>query len=421
VEQLLLSAAVINLFVVSLLNPIGEDRVPDAFPSILQDAMVIGLLVLVATFVFHDKLLTTSAVSAVVVGFALQDTLGNAFAGLAIQSEKPFNVGHWVRVADFEGRVTEVTWRATKMRTKAGNFVIVPNNVMAKEAITNFSEPALQTRLFVEVGATYLASPAQVKAAILEAIENVPGILETPPADVLLQAFDASAITYRARFWTDNFERDEAIKSGVRTAIYYAFERHGIEIPWPIQVEYSRTLPEPDPAARQTERQRLLEGIDVFRSMTADQRNAVAAGSIVRRYGNGEAIVRQGQSGESMYVVCSGAVSVALEDDPARPGRQRHEIATIDAGGYFGEMSLLTGAPRTASVIAKGDTTLLEIGADLFRRLGAESPQTVEQIGVAAITRRTELEAAKAAASGSGVVEAPANFVSRMKKFLRIA
>ena len=131
--------------------------------------MVIGLLVLIATFVFQDKLLTTSAVGAVVVGFALQDTLGNAFAGLGIQSEKPFRVGHWIRVGDFEGRVAEVTWRATKLRTKAGNFVIVPNNIVAKDAITNYSEPAVPTRLEIEVGASYLSTPADVKAAALEA------------------------------------------------------------------------------------------------------------------------------------------------------------------------------------------------------------------------------------------------------------
>ena len=196
-ERLVFAAAIINLLVYALVNPLRSDRVPDAFPSILQDAIVIGLLVLIATFVFEDKLLTTSAVGAVVVGFALQDTLGNAFAGLGIQSEKPFRVGHWIRVGDFEGRVAEVTWRATKLRTKAGNFVIVPNNIIAKDAITNYSEPAVPTRLEVEVGASYLSTPADVKAAALEALGQVPRVLKTPPPDVLLHAFDGSAITYR--------------------------------------------------------------------------------------------------------------------------------------------------------------------------------------------------------------------------------
>jgi len=419
VEQLALAAAVINLLVISLLNPLRQDRIPDRFPSIVQDAIVIGLFLLLATVAFEDKLLATSAVSAVVVGFALQDTLGNAFAGLAIQSEKPFNVGHWVRVGEFEGRVMEVTWRATKIRTKAGNFVIVPNNVVGKEAITNYSEPALPTRLEVDVGATYLATPSAVKTALLEAIGNVAGVLRTPAPDVLLLAFDASAITYRLRFWIDDFDQDDETKSAARVAIFYAFERHGIEIPWPIQIQYERDWPDSDAGSRTREREKLLAGVDLFASLTDDQRRAVAAGATIRRYGHGEAIVRQGEPGESMYVVCSGAVTVALEDDPGRPGGRRREVATIRSGGYFGEMSLLTGEPRTASVIAAGDTVVLEMGADLFRQLGAESPQTVEQIGVAAIARRAELEAARTA-SGSGVVEAPANFLSRMKKFLRL-
>ena len=88
-----------------------------------------------------------------VIGFALQDTLGNAFAGLAIQSERPFHVGDWIRVSDFEGRVAEVTWRATKLRTRTGNFVVLPNNLVSKEAITNFSAPVVSSRLEVDVGA----------------------------------------------------------------------------------------------------------------------------------------------------------------------------------------------------------------------------------------------------------------------------
>src|SRR5262245_26146092 len=165
-ERLTMSVGIINLLVLALINPLREDRTRDGFPAIVQDAIVIGLLLIVATFVFKEQLLTTSAVGAVVVGFALQDTLGNAFAGLAIQSERPFRVGHWIRVGDFEGRVTEVTWRATKMRTKSGNFIVLPNNIIAKEAITNYSEPAMPTRVEVEVGVSYASTPETVKQAM---------------------------------------------------------------------------------------------------------------------------------------------------------------------------------------------------------------------------------------------------------------
>ena len=112
-------------------------------------------------------------------------------------------------------------------------------------------------------------------------------------------------------------------------------------------------------------------------------------------FGDGEAIVRQGEPGDSMFIVGSGRAAVVLEPD----GR---EVATIERGGYFGEMSLLTGEPRTATVVARGDTFVIEIDAEVFRRLGAASPQAVEQVGVAAATRRAELDQVRANASGRG-------------------
>jgi len=413
IERLAFAAGLINLAVISFLNPLRDDRVPDRYPAILQDFIVIGLLVLVATLVFHDKLLTTSAVSAVVIGFALQDTLGNAFAGLAIQSERPFNVGHWIRVGDFEGRVAEVTWRATKLRTKAGNFVVVPNNIVSKEAITNYSEPSTQCRVEVEVGASYLASPNTVKSAIAEALANSSRALTMPAPDVVLAAFDSSAINYRVRFWIQDYERDEAARDEVRSAIYYAFARHGIEIPWPIQVQYEKAWEEQDPAAQVHERGRLLGRVDLFAGLSDEARREIAGAIRSRTFGDGESIVRQGEPGESMFIIASGRAVVALEPD-------RREVATIEGGGYFGEMSLLTGEPRTATVIARGDTVVLEIGADLFRHLGMTSPQAIEQVGVAAAARRIELEKVRAAGTGAAVADAPAGFLSRMRRFLRL-
>jgi CRP-like cAMP-binding protein len=370
--------------------------------------------VLIATFVFEDKLLTTSAVGAVVVGFALQDTLGNAFAGLGIQSEKPFRIGHWIRVADFEGRVSEITWRATKIHTKSGNFVIVPNNIIAKEAITNYSEPDVPTRLAIDVGASYLSTPADVKAGIMEALSQVPRVLKSPPPDALLLSFDGSAITYRTRFWIADYEFDDEAKDEVRTAVFYAFARRGIEIPWPIEVGYEREWPEPDAATRQAERERVLANVDLFARLSDEQRREIAAQSTIRLYGQGEAIVRQGDPGQSMFVVCSGKVAVVLD-----PGQR--EVAVIEKGGYFGEMSLLTGDPRTASVVARGDASVLELDAELFRSLGAADPQAVERIGLAAVARRAELSQVREAAQQAAVVDAPATLLGRMKKFLRLA
>ena len=119
--------------------------------------------------------MATTAVGAVVIGLALQDTLGNLFAGLAIQIEKPFRVGDWVTIGGQDGMVSEITWRATKMRTKAGNFVVVPNSVLAKDTIPNYSEPTRSLRLQVEVGASYEVPPNVVKTVIRRGVAERAG------------------------------------------------------------------------------------------------------------------------------------------------------------------------------------------------------------------------------------------------------
>ena len=410
--KLALAAALINAAVFLIVNPLRQDRVPDRFPTILQDAIVIALILLASTFL-SQQLVTTSAVSAVVLGFALQDTLGNAFAGLAIQSEKPFHVGHWVRVGEFEGRVAEVTWRATKLRTKTGNLVILPNNLVAKEAITNYSEPAAPFRLEVEVGASYLAPPSKVKAAMMEALRHSSRVLAVPAPDVLLLSFGDSAINYRARFWIDDYAADEASRDEVRTAIYYSFQRHEIEIPWPIQVHYEGNWKPPDAGAKVAEEERLLAGVDLFASVPPELRSQIARSAPMAVYGSGETIVRQGEEGQSMFVVLSGGVSVILEPS-------REEVARIQPGGYFGEMSLLTGEPRSATVVAVGDAVVVEIDADLFRRMAAVHPEAIEKIGMAAMVRKAGLEQAKTAAAGVATVETTNTLMARMKKFLRL-
>jgi small-conductance mechanosensitive channel len=409
--RLALVAALINAAVFLLVNPVRADRVPERFPVILQDAIVFGLILLASTFL-SQQLVTTSAVSAVVLGFALQDTLGNAFAGLAIQSEKPFQVGHWIRVGEHEGRVADVTWRATKLRTKAGNLVILPNNVVSKEPIVNYSEPTAPFRLEVEVGASYLVPPNKVKAALMEALRRSSRVMPTPTPEVLLVAFADSAITYRVRFWIEDYAADELSRDEVRTAIYYSFQRHDIEIPWPIQIEYSKEWKEPDVDDKVAEEERLLADVDLFATLAPELRHQIAVSAPMAVYGSGETVVRQGEAGQSMFVVLSGSVSVILE-----PSRQ--EVARIQRGGYFGEMSLLTGEPRSATVLAVGDVVVVEIAADLFRRIAAVHPEAIEKIGMAAVVRRAGLEQMRTAAAGAATVEST-TLIARMKRFLRL-
>jgi CRP-like cAMP-binding protein len=364
----------------------------------------------------RERFFTTSAVSAVVLGFALQDTLGNMFAGLAIQVDKPFRVGHWIAVASMEGLVTQITWRATKLRTKTGNFVIVPNSVMGKEPITNYSEPAVPTRLQLDVGASYNSRPNDVKRAIHEVLTAEPMVLESPPPDVLVWEFASSAIMYRLHFWVNDYSRDEIAYDRVRTGIYYGFQRRQIEIPYPIQVEYSREWPSGRSAERTAELLRLAETVDVLRPLTEAERAELVELSTERLYGDGETVVRQGQPGASMFLICSGRLRVTVEPSGA-------EVAIVDAGGYIGEMSLLTGDPRSATVTARGDAVLLEITADTFRRIVLANPTVLERISSVIEERRAQLaeRAATVAAGPAAIAEGPRPLLRKIQRFFGLA
>ena len=412
IEPLLLVLGALNTGVALLFNPWFSDRVRDRAPAIVQDALVIGLFLgIVILFYQQDatKMLATSAIAAAVLGFALQETLGNAFAGLAIQTEKPFRVGHWVTVAGYEGRVTEVTWRATKIRTKSGNLVILPNNVVAREAINNYTEPTAPTRLVVEVGASYSAQPNEVREALFAAVRRAPYILETPKPDVLLIDFAGSSINYRVRFWVDDFEKDEIAKDGVRRRIFYEFSRRGIEIPFPIQVEYSRQDVAEDPEKRLERYADIIGRVPVLAALFIEGRRTLAAGAAERLFGDGEVIVNEGDPGSTMFVVCRGMAVVTIG--------KGHKVAQLKEGNYFGEMSLLTGDPRSATVKALGDCTVLEIRGDSFKDYVMTHPEVIEHLATAAVERRRELDQSRAAAAAAIVPEAPMSLAARMRQF----
>lgn len=414
IARLVLVLAIVNAVVTLLVNPWRDDRPSERFPGIVQDVAVIAIFMVIATVLLREQLLTTSAVGAVVVGFALQDTLGNLFAGLAIQIEKPFRVGQWVQVGpEREGQVQEITWRATKLRTKAGQFLIIPNSVIAKEPVLNYSEPTVPTRIDVEVGASYDRAPNEVKRAVHEALSNSPLVMKAPEPQVVITSFSASSIDYLAQFWIEDYAIDRAARDQVRTNLWYTFRRHKIEMPYPIQVQYDR-----DEQPLRTDQQvaaaaSRLAAVDLFASLSQEASHQLALSGDEHLFAAGETVVRQGAAGDSMFVVLSGRVRVSI--DPAG-----QEVAVIPAGGFFGEMSMLTGEARTATVKAIEDVVVLEISAADFRALAEANPALIDHVSAVVSTRRTGLEEARAHAVAVAAPEAKQSFLARMRKFLTL-
>lgn len=407
-SPLLLAFALANAVVVLVINPWRIDRIPERFPNIVQDTIVIALFAVAAMLFLPDKVVATTAVGAVVIGFALQDTLGNLFAGLAIQIEKPFRVGHWVTIGGKDGLVSEITWRATKIRTKAGNFVVVPNSVLSRDTITNYSEPTRETRLEVEVGAGYDVPPNEVKSVIVQALGGEPLIMAEHPPEVLLVSFADSWMTYRVRIWTTDFAADERIRDHVRSRIYYAFHRHGIAFPYPVQLRMEskpQIAPETDEASA-------LDGVEMLASLTAPQRGQLAAMSRRLLYGAGETIAREGEAGTSMFVLRRGEAMVTVAGAEG-------EVARLHGGAFFGEMSLLTGDRRSATVTAVTDCELLEIGVEAFRRVVLSDAASVDRVASAVSSRREELERHRATRAATAVeTETPQTFLERVRRFL---
>jgi small-conductance mechanosensitive channel/CRP-like cAMP-binding protein len=414
IAQLVFALAVIHFLVLVLVNPLREDRVPERFPTIVQDVIVFVVFALMATMVMEEKFLTTSAVGAVVAGLALQDTLGNLVSGLAIQVEKPFQLGHWISMGEWEGEVVEITWRAVKVRTRQGNQVIIPNSELSKSAIINYSEPAAPTRVHIDVGTSYDDPPNGVKAAILEVLDREPLVLKAPAPMVHLTEFAGSSINYRAHFWIERYAMEDVARDRVRSALYYTLKRRGISIPFPIQVEYSAELPPPGPnAAVQTRARAMLAGTDLFGLLSDEERRGLAEVSPIHAFGAGESIVRQGDEGRSAYVVCKGRVRVSLDPGDA-------ELAILEPGAYFGEMSLLTGEPRTATVRAVGDCEVMEVASDQFRRFVLERPSVVERIGSVVADRRAGLAKARSSGAQAPAHESTHSLIQRVRRFLGV-
>jgi len=305
--------------------------------------------------------------------------------------------------------VSEVTWRATKIRTKAGNMVIVPNNIVAREPINNYSQPTAPTRLHVEVGATYDVAPNDVRQGLLAALAQSKVVRKLPAPDVLVADFAGSAITYRVRFWTDDFSLEEEARAEIRSLIYYELKRRKIEIPWPIQIEYSREEPPTDPPERRERFKQSIAAMPVFASLPEDGHRALAMAADEQVFADGEIIVREGDPGGSMFLVCRGKVAVTI-------GPDRREVATTEAGGYFGEMSLMTGEPRTATVVARADCTVLEIGAEAFGAYVKSRPDVIDRLAEAAVARRRTLDESRAAAGPAHATPA-ATLSQRMRRF----
>lgn len=353
-------------------------------------------------------MLGTSAVLSLVLGFALQDTLGNLFSGLSLQLESPFEVGDFIKVADKEGRVVQIAWRSTRIETLRREVITVPNSLIAKERVTNFSRGGQPVAIDLEFGASYSAAPNFVKAEVMEALREAPLVLNDPKPWVRVSNFGDSAITYKTRFFISDYAAVPHVTDEVLGRLWYRFGRTGIEIPFPQQVVHFRTeeRPKADPDLE------LLSNLPLFKPFPVEEAVGLSRSALERKFGVGEEVITEGRHGTSFYVVVKGRLSV-------RTGNPQKEIAVLERGAAFGEMSLLTGEPRSATVVALEDCTLFELGRDVFQRHLEAHPERLEKLASMIEERKAGLAAAHTVADAS---KAPTTgkALDRLREIFRI-
>ena len=334
---------------------------------------LLGLLI--AGGVFGQSLtgaIATSAVASVVLGLALQETLGNFFSGIALQVEQPFQIGDVVRVGELNGRVEAFNWRATMIRTVHDSSVVIPNSVVAGEAVEVFGRREVNRRL-LSIPAPYNVPPQRLVSVVQNALVGVPGVAERPAPQVRLGSFDGSSIGYEVAYWVEDYLRVAAIDAQIRERVWYAFARNDISIPFPheIQVPYEppAVTAEEDPVE---ERARWLGEVDLLAPLTPEERHRLALRARTLLYGPGETIIRAGTRGDSMFIVLRGRVEIRIPRDG-----QRLRVAEITVGEVIGEMSLLTGELRSADARAMSEVELVEVRkADMKEILDANEGLT---------------------------------------------
>jgi small-conductance mechanosensitive channel len=372
-------------------------------PAILRDVTIIAVFFVGILLILYYRteldvtgLFTTSAVISIVIGLALQDTLGNLFSGLALQTERSFKVGDWVRFGEREGVVTDISWRATILRTRANDLVIIPNTVISKDVLINYSRPSRVHASMAQVGVHYRHTPAEVIAAIEEAADQTAGVLKRPRVDVRTKDFADFAVTYEVKYWIKDYEELEDIADDFMTRVWYAFDRRGVEIPFPIRNVYMREMtPETERAAAAADDARiyeLLRRVELFNALTDEEAQKLAARARVEHFYTGETVVRQGAAGDSLYIIDQGRVEVVVSHD----GRSER-IAVLGRNEFLGEISLMTGAERTATVVTLEPTRFFVIDRDAFRDTLLSNPAIAERISETLSRRRAELEATHAA------------------------
>ncbi len=371
----------------------------EAPPAVLESVVAVLLYAVGAGAIAHygfglelTPFLAGSAVVGAVVGLAMQDTLGNLFSGIALNTDSAFRLGDWVRIGEQEGRIEQVSWRSTRLRSWFGDSVVIPNAEVSRRTILNFSQPREPHSRLLHMGVNYHTPPNKVFSVLENLLEQVPQVLKEPHPLLRIVGYRDFCIEYEVRYFLARYEDYRAIEGEIFRLVWYHFRCHGIEIPFPIRNVYLHQA-ESGAAAQERDESRLeraLRAIDLFRPLSDEELRIATARFRQLHYARGERIIEEGAPGDSFFVIDRGEVEVRKSF-----GGVSRTLARLMEGQFFGEMALLTGAKRAATVTAATDVDVFTIDKDGFQHVIASNPAIAVDISTMLAERREALSHAE--------------------------
>src|SRR5438034_5128600 len=373
-----------------------EKKRQTAIPHFLREVVggIIFLIVLlfVLSYGYHAEtqlkgLLAGSGVVAIIVGFAGQNLFAGIIGGISIQINRPFKVGDWLQVGERFAEVMEINWRSTRLRTNDNIYLDIPNNVMVGHEIVNLHYPTEVHAMRIRVGVEYKNPPNVVKDALFRAASTAKNVLAQPKVKVFLVDFADFAVIYEIKFYMGNHSRINETNDAVRTNVWYELKRQGITIPFPIRTLQVERKAAPAAQDDHAEALSILRGEPLFGCLSDDQLDHLVKQARLNVFGRGEPVIEEGSPGDSMFVLLRGEANVLVSKNGSTI-----QVATLSAGDCFGEMSLLTGEPRSATVRADADCYVMEIGKPTMAEVLQDAPGCLVQLSELLAQRKMETE-----------------------------
>lgn len=335
-------------------------------------------------------LLAGSGIVAVILGLAMQDALGNIIAGFTLQMNRPYRAGDWLLLDNQHVKTIEINWRSSRFVNNDDVQFDMPNQQIVKQTIVNYHGGGTLHAMRLEIGVEYDAPPNQVKDVLAQAAASATGVAADPSPSVFLKRFDESSIAYEVRFWLTDHRLYNTAADSVRTNIWYALRRQHIKLPFPIrtvQIERARKSKSEQLAEANGSTLNILREQTLFQGLREENLRFLIEQSPDHYYGRGEAIIREGEEGASMFMLIRGEAGVSV-----MANGQSTRVATLRDGECFGEMSLLTGVKRSASVMAITDCEVLEVTKGVFAEVIQREADLLPRLSVLLASRQMETE-----------------------------